>query len=450
MTRLDVAMAEIQLGHLCNDRCVFCISGERTRQGRAPLLDADRVMERIRAARAAGHRRLTFLGGEPTLQPFFLEAVRLAVDLGFEEIVIFTNGSKTGRTDLIDRVVETGGRFEWRFSFQGATEEAHEATTRRRGSFRQLLRSVERCATLGQKITVNICVVTQNAGSLDAFPALLAPLGVRQLHVDMLHPDDMDARVRAEALASMLPRYPDLVGPLTRMIAGFAPDFDVNVGNLPHCFAPALAGHIHHGGMPTVTSVVAVDGSAGLIEPWDKYRSKDAGRIKVAACRQCVFDGACRGVFADYAQVHGLEGVVPVSTDDLAALRDPHGRTIDPGVSGACVPPADGVLEGLLERLRRAAPFGRLAWRETRVFADGRRVEVALEGPDLERAVVYLDARDEAPRAGYRIEGQGVPGPALEAGLRAVMVALGRLPARAMDAHAPGAVIDEEGGAAAG
>src|SRR6185436_19959849 len=102
--------------------------------------------------------------------------------------VIFSNGSKPGRTALVDEVAATGGRFEWRFSFQGATREAHERTTRRKGSFAQLLRAVDRARALGHRITVNMCVVQQNYESVDSFPELLAPRGVSQLHLDMVNP----------------------------------------------------------------------------------------------------------------------------------------------------------------------------------------------------------------------------------------------------------------------
>ena len=36
-----------------------------------------------------------------------------------------------------------------------------------------------------------------------------------------------------------------LLRALERMIAGFPPEFDVNLGNLPYCVAPHLAEHIH-------------------------------------------------------------------------------------------------------------------------------------------------------------------------------------------------------------
>jgi molybdenum cofactor biosynthesis enzyme MoaA len=60
---------EIQLGHMCNNRCVFCVSGQRTANRDAFPLEAPPLLESIRAGYAQGMRKVTFLGGEPTLQP---------------------------------------------------------------------------------------------------------------------------------------------------------------------------------------------------------------------------------------------------------------------------------------------------------------------------------------------------------------------------------------------
>ncbi len=247
---------ELQLGHLCNDRCVFCESGRLTHAGRAPLLPVEMLSARVREAYAAGHRRITFLGGEPTIQPSFLEIVGLAVSLGFESIVIFSNGSKAGSTDLVDRVLATGGRFEWRFSVQGATREAHLRTTGRKGGFDQVLRALSIVRERGQRATVNLCLVRQNSDSLDRFAELLVPLGVSQVHVDMLNPDDMGGIVSADEVTAMMPRYGDVAGTLERMVQGFPEGFDVSIGALPFCVAPSLAPWIHHDHHPmwTVTA----------------------------------------------------------------------------------------------------------------------------------------------------------------------------------------------------
>lgn len=316
---------EIQLGHMCNNRCVFCVSGQRTAMREAFPLEAEPVLEKLREGRAQGMRKVTLLGGEPTIQPGFLEVVRGAVGMGFEEIVLFTNGVKTARMGFVDEVLETGGRFTWRLSFQGATALSHERTTKKLGSFGRLRETMVNLRERGQRITVNMCVVRSNYESVAEFPKLLLPFGVDQLHLDMVRP--LDAGVRTEdEMRDMLPRYGDMVPALTAMVERFEqerPGFDVNIGNLPYCIAPKLAPWIHHDGESTFT--VAVDSKDQLSEAWDKYQVKRRDKIKLASCASCVFDGQCSGIFETYAQHHGTEALEPITPARLAVL-DPARR----------------------------------------------------------------------------------------------------------------------------
>lgn len=314
---------EIQLGHLCNNRCVFCVSGQLTSRGEAPLLDAGDLRRALDEAWAKGHRRVTLLGGEPTIQPYFMDVLRHAVALGFE-VVIFSNGSKPGRTSLVDEVAAVGGRIEWRFSFQGATREAHERTTRRKGSFAQLVRALDRARAHGHRVTVNMCVVRQNHESIDRFPELLVPRGVSQLHLDMVNPYDTGT-LSQEGITAILPRYTDLVPALERMIERFPAGFDVNIGNLPYCVAPHLARFIHHGGERTWTITANDHGASELGAGRKKYTLKQAFKFKPENCRQCVFDERCSGVFDAYVERFGAGELSPVLPEHLVRI-DPGGH----------------------------------------------------------------------------------------------------------------------------
>lgn len=317
---------EIQLGHMCNNRCVFCVSGQRTARRRAPPLAVPPLLDRVERARRDGHAKITLLGGEPTLQPGFFDVLRRAVDLGFEEVVIFTNGVKTSRAWFVDRVLAVGGPLSFRLSFQGATEEAHDRTTGRRGSFRRLVRSLELLHERDQDITVNTCVVRSNQDSLDRFPDLLLPFGVRQLHLDMIRPLDAGDRSDTE-MRAMLPRYSELTDTLTRMVRGFPTGFDVNIGNLPYCVAPHLVPYIHHDGEPTET--VSVEGDDRLSTPWDKYRVKRRDKTKPESCRRCALAARCSGVFETYLAIHGDAELRPIDAAPLLRIgrRDPPSPT---------------------------------------------------------------------------------------------------------------------------
>jgi MoaA/NifB/PqqE/SkfB family radical SAM enzyme len=313
---------EIQLGHLCNNRCVFCSSGQLTAMKIARAVPIEPIIEALEAARAAGAWHLTFLGGEPTTHKRFLEALAKAVELGFQHIVIFTNGVMFPQPGFIDSVLALG-RFEWRISIQGATDEAHVATTGRADSFRRIVHGLGELQRHGQLVTANMCVNERSYRSLPAYPELLKQYGVRQLHIDIVRPESTGERDQ-EYLREIMPRYSDMAPYYDEMLAGFDrwdPDFDINVGNLPYCILPKWGSRIHHGGQETVTK--SAD-ATGLEDAMNKYEWHGSLRTYLPGCDDCVFRPRCTGIFRVYLQLHGEDEFRPVTRDELVALDPEH------------------------------------------------------------------------------------------------------------------------------
>lgn len=373
---------EVQLGHMCNNRCVFCVSGQETALGRARPMDIAPIIAEITKAHNEGHRKLTLLGGEPTLQPGFMTVVKHAVALGFDDIVIFTNGVKTAREEFLDEILATKGHFIWRISIQGATKEAHERTTRKDGSFDRIVQTMATLQQKGEHITINMCVVQSNYESVREFPKLVKKYGARQLHLDMIRPLDAGARSEEE-LRAMIPRYSDMVPALTQMIEGFGDGFDVNIGNLPYCIAPHLARWIHHDGEKTLT--IAVDNENTFSKPWDKYLTKRRDKNKPPSCKTCVFESRCSGVFDAYQHFYGTDELTPITAEKLREV-DPthhllalHMRPIIAGIVNM-VPPA---------------PFEKVTVIET----GDNELTVTLQGP--EPLVIVLRPPNETGFAGF-------------------------------------------------
>jgi MoaA/NifB/PqqE/SkfB family radical SAM enzyme len=325
---------EIQLGHLCNNRCVFCSSGQLTAMKIARAVPIEQIIDALESARAAGARHLTFLGGEPTTHKRFLEALGKAVELGFEHIVIFTNGVMFPHPGFLDSVIALG-RFEWRVSIQGATDEAHVATTGRADSFQRILHGLGELQRRGQLVTANMCVNERSYRSLPYYPELLARYGVHQLHVDIVRPESTGERDHAY-LREIMPRYSEMAPYYDAMLAGFErwdPEFDVNVGNLPYCILPHWGSRIHHGGEETVTK--SAD-AVGLEDAVNKYDWHESLRAHLPGCADCVFRPRCTGIFRVYLELHGPDEFKPVRREALAAL-DPHQRNfvvlVEPALS---------------------------------------------------------------------------------------------------------------------
>jgi MoaA/NifB/PqqE/SkfB family radical SAM enzyme len=354
---------EIQLGHLCNNRCVFCSSGQLTAMKIARAVPIEPIIEALEAARAAGAWHLTFLGGEPTTHKRFLEILAKAVELGFQHIVIFTNGVMFPQPGFIDSVLALG-RFEWRISIQGATDEAHVATTGRADSFRRILHGLGELRRHGQLVTANMCVNERSYRSLPHYPELLSEYGVRQLHIDIVRPESTGERDQ-EYLREIMPRYSDMAPYYDGMLAGFDrwdPDFDVNVGNLPYCILPKWGSRVHHGGQETVTK--SAD-ATGLEDAMNKYEWHGSLRRYLPGCDECVFRPRCTGIFRVYLELHGEDEFRPVTREALLAL--------DPEMRNFVV-----LVAPRLAALRTALAAGETptGWRAERESSEDRRRQV--------------------------------------------------------------------------
>ena len=384
---------EIQLGHICNNRCVFCGSGQLTEQRIARRMDSAPVIAALEAAASKGVRRVTLLGGEPTIQPSFRPALEAAVDLGFTEIVIFTNGVRSTQPRFLAETVALG-RFTWRFSIQGGNEAAHDDVTRRPGSFAKIIAGLRWLGERGQDLTANSCVNELSYRSLPDFPALLGRYGVRQLHVDLVRPNSVGARTR-EYLRSILPRFSDMRPYVEAMLDGFDeldPLFDVNIGNLPYCQLPAHAARVHHGGESTIT--VTTRGANELSRLWDKYSYQRTGMRHPPACRACGYLPHCRGVPDEYLDFYGDSELMPLPAEHAAAtfaardaLRARQRAPRRPSPRGEDWAP---VLRRV-KRLRDASPLGGWRYGGSQQLADG--VRVALRGGGGAEAGVALRRR---------------------------------------------------------
>lgn len=323
---------EVQLGHLCNNRCVFCVSGQLSEQKRAPQLPADPIRVQLTAARAAGATKITFLGGEPTMQASFFDLLQHAVDLDFDEIVLFTNGTMTPRESFRDRVMRVldglGPRVRerviWRFSLQGGTREAHDATTVNPGAWDRIQESLVALhapragQAVGARLTGNLCVVASNYASVVPLAEIAERFEFENLHLDMVRPRDSGDRTD-DHLRQIMSRYTDMAPYFAELSAAvdarLGPGFDLNFGNVPYCTAPAITHRIHHDGQATVT--VAADGQGRTQDAFDKYLDKRSDKHKPASCAACVFDRVCSGVFDKYREFHGDAELVPVAAADL-------------------------------------------------------------------------------------------------------------------------------------
>lgn len=366
---------EIQLSHICNNRCVFCVSGQMTELRMAKPTPLGELVEQLEWAAARGISKVTILGGEPTIHRTFMDVMRRAIALDFADIFIFTNGARLADERFIDRVVALGGNITWRISIQGGDEATHDATTKKRGAFAKIRAGLQHLTDRSQAITLNMCVVEQNYRSLVGLADIVARWPVRQLHLDMVRPRDAGQR-SLEYLDALMPDYLDLARSLDEALTAIESrrtDLDVNVGNLPPCLLPRWAHRIHHGGNETWT--VAAEGDGQLSDAWNKFETKQAHKRKLPGCAECAFDHRCDGFGALYAERRSLDVFQPVNLQQLRQL-DPRQRVLEthlrPGLQALAASPIVG------------------GWSLASVDDDDHRGEVSLRLSNAEGATVDL------------------------------------------------------------
>jgi len=79
----------LYVSEACQLRCEHCYMGERL--DRAMKMPLSQIVDWLSIWRRMGGSKVTILGGEPTLHPNFIDAVRLAGRLGYEDVVTTTN-----------------------------------------------------------------------------------------------------------------------------------------------------------------------------------------------------------------------------------------------------------------------------------------------------------------------------------------------------------------------
>ncbi|MEM6293688.1 MAG: radical SAM protein [Myxococcota bacterium] len=313
-------LVEIQLGHMCNNRCVFCSSGQATERGQALPMELAPVLRALERAKHQRARKVTFLGGEPTLQRAFLPALRRATDLGFEEIEIFTNGVKAARRSFVDEVAAIGP-FSWRFSIQGGNEDAHDRAVVKPGAFVRICRAMENVRAHGHRITANACINEESYRSLPDYVELVQRYGIEQLHIDVVRPSSAGDRTDGY-LGEIMPRHVAMAPYFDAMLSAFEawdPQFDVNVGNLPYCVLPQWSHRIHHGGLDTLTFASDLEND---LSGKNKYEAQHSDKLHGPRCRACAFERQCSGVFDAYARIHGLDDLRPVTAAAWAGLDE--------------------------------------------------------------------------------------------------------------------------------
>ncbi|MCX6621108.1 MAG: radical SAM protein, partial [Acidobacteria bacterium] len=145
-------LANLDLTNRCNLTCPVCFANANA-AGYLYEPDLDHVRKMllaIRSQKPVAGRIVQFSGGEPTIYPRFLDAVRLAKEVGFSHVQIATNGIKFIEEEFAHQCKDAGLHSLY-LQFDGVSDDIY-MRTRGEALWEKKLRCIENVRKAGLKI----------------------------------------------------------------------------------------------------------------------------------------------------------------------------------------------------------------------------------------------------------------------------------------------------------
>jgi MoaA/NifB/PqqE/SkfB family radical SAM enzyme len=290
---------DIKIGFSCNNRCLFCVQGDkRDHHGSRP---ADRIRADLREGRRAGATGVVITGGEPTMQRTLRATVRAARALGYATVQVQTNGRLLAYEELCRRLVDDGAN-EFSPALHGSTARIHDGLTRAPGSFEQTAGGIRTLVALGQRVITNSVITNKNHEDLPALALLLVDLGVSQYQFAFVHILGTAAAHRE----TLVPRKRDVMPYVKRGLdVGRAAGVRCMTEAIPYCLMAGYEEHVAERIIP-VTRVFDADQT---VADYTAYRLTE-GKAHGPPCRACALADRCEGPWREYPELYGWDEFV--------------------------------------------------------------------------------------------------------------------------------------------
>lgn len=171
-----------RLTKVCNQNCLFCLDKEAQNGTVLPL---ETVKKDLEKGYKEGARRAILSGGEATIHPKFIEAVKMAKKIGYDHIQVITNGLKLSDSGFFGAAVKAGID-EVTFSIHGHNSELHDKLVGAKGAFIKVLKALKNAKKYpGLIVSIDICVNGLNYRHLPEMMKMFIGSGFYEF--DLLH-----------------------------------------------------------------------------------------------------------------------------------------------------------------------------------------------------------------------------------------------------------------------
>lgn len=282
-------LLDIILGYDCNLACDYCTI---TPTMRTRALAPAAVVAALRAGRRESYDRVAFTGGEPTIRPDLVALIKAAVQLGYADIKVQSNGLLFSEANVARLVAAGVTRFH--VSIHTHEPAAYDALVARPDSYGLMDQGLRNVVRSGRAVVADVIIKADTYARLPAAIDWLAERGVGEVHLWYVSLTDGNA-AKVESLPSMTEALPFMRQAIARARAHA---IDIKSLHLPRCLLGEDSPHAWDPGAQRV-KVVTPEATFELSD------SRLAGQQQVPACVGCEFQPICPGVRPDYLARYG-------------------------------------------------------------------------------------------------------------------------------------------------
>lgn len=299
----------------CNARCPFCIVIDNLDKPELNMTD-EQVEAALVQARAGGATDVGYSGGEPSIDPRFVEIVKRAKELGFTHQSLNTNGIRFKDAKFCRQVVEAGIT-SIDFSLHGHFAELHDELVAKKGAFDAIVQACEHLRALKAEgfqfhLSGTAVIARKNHVHLREIVEFMHGLGITNVRLKYAYEGNLSHDVIIQQVAPYQEVVPSVVAALDHL-AGKRGGFHVT--HVPLCLLGDHAAfssdyEIRHAQMSSAKETVF--GEAG------QYFRQDGD-----ACAGCALHNLCTRLDGGYQKFHGTPELKPFATpDEVEAMFD--------------------------------------------------------------------------------------------------------------------------------
>jgi len=301
---MKIKKTVIFAGYKCNNKCIFCINWDKRN---IPGRTTSEIKKEMVGARDRGSTYLEIIGGETTIRPDIIELISFAKDLGFETIMMATNGRMYSYKEFAQKIFQAGLN-SIVFSIHGHTAELHDSLTQVEGSFKQLKKGIENIKKIKKELNLkinigsNTCIVKQNYKHLPQIGKYIHGLGIDNAEFIFVDPN----------YGAAFDFFDKLVPKISKITPFVHKCLDIGKKNnathwhiryVPLCYFTDYLDQISE--LQEVETFKTEHIAPDFYNPNAEKGRKCIGRAKTKRCKGCLLYDKCEGIWKEYLKHYG-------------------------------------------------------------------------------------------------------------------------------------------------